>query len=81
VSKAVTVSSPCATRSRHRLSDRKLAVLTTIHNYFLRRAEGTTAAERFFGSKPQDLFEWILDRIDLPARPAKQRLRKVHKLL
>jgi hypothetical protein len=56
-------------------------VLTTIHNYFLRRADGTTAAERFFGSKPQDLFEWILDRIDLPARPAKQRLRKVHKLL
>jgi uncharacterized protein DUF6399 len=67
--------------SLHRLSDRKLAVLTTIHNYFLRRADGTTAAERFFGSKPQDLFEWILDCIDLPARPAKQRPRKLPKLL
>lgn len=67
--------------SLHRLSDRKLAVLTTIHNYFLRRADGTTAAERFFGSKPQDLFEWLLDRIDLPARPAKQRPRNVVKLL
>jgi hypothetical protein len=65
----------------HRLSDRKLAALTTIHNYFLRRADGTTAAERFFGFKPQDLFEWLLDRLDLPARPAKKRPRKVRKLL
>lgn len=67
--------------SLHRLSDRKLAVLTTIHNYFLRRPDGTTAAERFFGSKPQDLFEWILDRLELPARPAKKRPRKLPKLL
>lgn len=68
-------------QSAHRLSDRKLTVLTTIHNYFLRRPDGSTAAERFFGSKPQDLFEWLLDRLDLPARPARKRPRKVAKLL
>jgi len=68
-------------QSVHRLSDRKLTVLTTIHNYFLRRPDGSTAAERFFGSKPQDLFEWLLDRLDLPARPARKRPRKSPNLL
>lgn len=68
-------------QSVHRLSDRKLTVLTTIHNYFLRRPDGTTAAERFFGSKPQDLFDWILDRLDLPARPAMKRPRSAPNLL
>src|SRR5207244_1698121 len=37
--------------SLRRLSGRKLSVLTTLHNYFLRRADRTTAAERFFDSK------------------------------
>jgi hypothetical protein len=59
--------------SLHRLSSRKLNVLTTIHNYFLRRSDGTTAAERFFGSKPKDLFAWVLDRLQIPARPARAR--------
>jgi hypothetical protein len=68
-------------QSVHRLSDRKLTVLTTIHNYFLLRPDGTTAAERFFGSKPQALFDWILDRLDLPARPAMKRPRNAPNLL
>ena len=29
---------------RHRLSDRKLAALTAVHNFHIRRADGTTAA-------------------------------------
>ena len=57
----------------HRIGGRKLAALTTAHNYFLKRGDGTTAAERFFGARPKDLFEWILDRVDLPGRPAKKR--------
>jgi hypothetical protein len=32
---------------------RKRACLTTIHNFFLTRPDGTTAAERFFGQKPR----------------------------
>jgi len=59
----------------HRISGRKLAALTTVHNYFVRRENGTTAAERFFGAQPRDLFEWVLDRVDLPGRPAEKRAR------
>lgn len=57
----------------HRISDRKLEALTTAHNYFARRGDGTTAAERFFGAKPRNLFEWVLDRVDLPGWPAQKR--------
>jgi hypothetical protein len=45
---------------------RKRTCLTTIHNFFLTRPDGTTAAERFFGQKPHSLFKAILDAIDLP---------------
>ncbi len=53
----------------HRLSDRKLTALTTLHNFFIQRPDGTTAAQRFFGRPPRKLFEWLLDRLPLPARP------------
>jgi hypothetical protein len=53
----------------HRLSLRKLGVLTVLHNYLIRRADGTTAAERFYGQEPRDLFTWLLDRLSYPVRP------------
>jgi Family of unknown function (DUF6399) len=56
----------------HRISDRKLRVLTILHNYFIRRPDGTTAAERFFGAPPADLFLTLCDRMPLPARPRKR---------
>jgi len=60
-----------------RLSARKLKALTVIHNYGVKRRDGTTAAERFFGVKHQDLFSWLLERMpDLP-RPAAKRSQKV----
>jgi hypothetical protein len=59
--------------SLHRLSNRKLAALTVTHNYFVKRSDGSTAAERFFGARPRDLFEYLLDRVDLPGRPAQKR--------
>ena len=59
--------------SLHRLTDRKLTALTTVHNFFIQRSDGTTPAERFFGTKPRDLFEWLLDRVELPGRPAQKR--------
>jgi uncharacterized protein YukE len=59
--------------SLHRIGDRKLAALTTVHNYFVKRGDDTTAAERFFNAKPQNLFEWVLERVDLPGRPAQKR--------
>ncbi len=48
---------------------RKRACLTTIHNFFLTRADGTTAAERFFGQKPRSMFAAILASVDLPPAP------------
>jgi hypothetical protein len=59
--------------SLHRLSNGKLGALTVVHNYYLTRADGTTAAERFFGSKPADLFGWLVDHLEVPARPAAKR--------
>jgi hypothetical protein len=48
---------------------RKRECLTTIHNFFLTRADGTTAAERFFGQKPRSMFGAILASVDLPPAP------------
>ena len=59
--------------SLHQLTPKKLGTLTTLHNYFICRVDGTTAAERFFGIRPRDLFAWLLDRIPVPARPASRR--------
>ena len=57
----------------HRFTSRKLQALTVLHNYLVRRSDGTTAAERFYGTASQDLFGWLLDRLSIPARP---RLRR-----
>jgi hypothetical protein len=48
---------------------RKRTCLTTIHNFFLTRSDGTTAAERFFGQKPRSMFAAILDTVALPPAP------------
>jgi hypothetical protein len=56
----------------HALSPGKLKALTVLHNYFIERPDGSTPAERFFGHKPADLFEWLLQRFPDPPRPAKQ---------
>src|SRR5581483_2191243 len=57
----------------HALSPGKLKALTVLHNYFIERADGSTAAQRFFGQKPADLFGWLLERFPEPPRPAKRR--------
>jgi len=60
---------------RHRLSNRKLAALTAVHNFHIRRADGTTAAERLFGRTHPALFEQLLLRVPLPPRPRRRRMR------
>lgn len=59
----------------HRLSDAKLHALTIIHNYFIRRPDGTTAAERLYGNKHEEMFEWLLCRVPVPPRPAPHNAR------
>jgi DNA-binding XRE family transcriptional regulator len=48
---------------------RKRECFTAVHNFFLTRPDGTTAAERFFGQKPRSMFAAILDSVDLPPAP------------
>jgi hypothetical protein len=57
----------------HRLSNRKLSALTAVSNFYIKRRDGTTSAERFFGTKPKDLFALLLEKVDLPGRPAQKR--------
>ena len=56
-----------------RLSETRLEALTVVHNYVVRRADGTTAAERFFGQKQRDAFSWLLERLPELPRPAAKR--------
>jgi Family of unknown function (DUF6399) len=48
---------------------RKRACFTVIHNFFLTRPDGTTAAERFFGQKPRSMFMAILESVELAPAP------------
>jgi hypothetical protein len=57
----------------HRFTSRKLQTLTVLHNYLVRRSDRTTAAERFYGTAPRELFAWLLDRLSIPARPRARR--------
>jgi hypothetical protein len=54
---------------RGREHPRKRACLTAVHNFCLTRADGTTAAERFFGQKPRSMFAAILASVDIPPAP------------
>ena len=48
---------------------RQRECFTAIHNFFLTRPDGTTAAERFFGQKPRSMFATILASVELPPAP------------
>jgi hypothetical protein len=48
-------------------TEQSLKVLTIIHNFDLKREDGTTAAQRLFDQQFPDLFEWVvLNMGDLP---------------
>ena len=51
------------------LSPLRLSALTVLHNYWLKRADGTTACQRLFDVVPEDLFDYLLTHVDWPARP------------
>ncbi|MCP3850566.1 MAG: hypothetical protein GY694_10060 [Gammaproteobacteria bacterium] len=61
---------------QHRLPNRKLRALTAVSNYFKLRIDKTTAAERLFGAPPRNMFEWLIERLEYPSRPAKPRPKK-----
>ena len=57
----------------HRLSDRCLKAQTVVHNYYRTNKEKETPAERFFEAKHEELFKFLLEKMDYPVRP---RVRK-----
>lgn len=59
----------------HEISPKRLEALTVIHNYFLRRPDGSTAAGRFFGNQPRDMLDYLLKTVRGPPRPAARRPR------
>ena len=69
---------------RRGTSTQRLKVMTVIHNFDLKRADGTTAAERLFRTPFPDLFDWLMERMgELPvprqARiPSKPNLLNLH---
>ena len=57
---------------RHTIPPPVLKALTVVHNFVILRDDGTTAAERFFGSKPGDLFEHLVAVLPWPPRPRRR---------
>lgn len=59
----------------------RLKVLTVIHNFDLKRADGTTAAERLFGTPFPDVFDWVMEQMGALPLPRKPRTPPKPKLL
>ena len=59
----------------HGVRDDWLAVLKVVHNYFLRRADGTTAAQRFYGRVHTDLVDYLCVRLPDPPLPRRRKPR------
>jgi hypothetical protein len=66
---------------QHRLTERKLKALTIVHNYHTSRTDGTTAAERFFKAKHENLFESLVITVRIPGRPQQQHHDQERRLL
>ena len=59
--------------NRRGLSSKRLKVATVIHNFALKRNDGSTAASRLFGQQFPDLFEYLVKDIDELPQPRKSR--------
>jgi len=80
-SSAVEGRNGCLAQMYHNgrgLSAKRLKALTVIHNFGLKRADGTTAAERLFETPFPSLFEWLVEQMgELPLpRRGKQRVHR-----
>jgi len=80
-SSAVEGRNGCLAQSYHNgrgLTGRRLAALTTIHNYDTHRRDGSTPAERLYGQQFPDLFEWLLGQMGALPLPRKARQPVIH---
>lgn len=60
------------------LTETRLRALTVIHNYGLKREDGTTAAMRLFGQAFPDLFSWLVAEMGVLPLPRKRGERGIH---
>lgn len=69
-SSAVEGRNGCLSQMYHTgrgLTAKRLRALTVIHNFGIKRRDGTTAAERLFDTQFPDLLEWLIDHMgELP---------------
>ncbi len=56
-----------------RLGKNRLKALTVVHNFHVKRPDGTTPAQRFFQAEHGNPFEWLVDNMNYPARPRNAR--------
>ena len=61
------------TTIRRELSSKRLKVATVIHNFALKRNDGSTAASRLFGQQFPDLFEYLIENIGELPQPRRSR--------
>ena len=60
------------------LTEKRLRALTVIHNYGIKRLDGTTAAMRFFDREFPDLLSWLVNEMGELPLPRKARNRVIH---
>ena len=80
-SSAVEGRNGCLAQMYHNgrgLSEDRLKALTVIHNYDIKREDGTTAAMRLFDTEFPDLFSWLLTEMGELPLPRKHRERRIH---
>ena len=79
-SSAVEGRNGCLSQMYHNgrgLTVNRLQACTVIHNFGIKRADDTTAAERFFGTQFPDLFEWLVGQMGELPLPRKGRARSI----
>jgi hypothetical protein len=59
----------------HSMPKGLLRALTVIHNFVIKREDGSTAAERLTGAKPGDLFEHLVATLPMPSLPRSYKRR------
>ena len=80
-SSAVEGRNGCLSQMYHNgrgLSQKRLKALTVIHNYGIKREDGTTAAMRLFDTEFPDLFSWLLGEMGELPLPRKGQTRVVY---
>lgn len=58
------------------IPQRRKKVLTVIHNFDIRRADCKTPAQRLFNKDFENLFEFVLDKIEKLPKPRKRKSKK-----